>query len=395
MSASAVWLDAPQVAKLIRADLKVAFPAVKFSVKSSRYSMGSSVSVQWTDGPNVKQVEWVMSTYDFRYYDSHTDYHGTSEARMIGDQLVRSSVSLSASRKTTRGVCEAVVKAVNMAPQYGVTVKGNDEAAYIEAIDYGVQRHCWQALSAWTAYPDAPDGEAERQAQYLLDEAAATEARHAENKIRDEAERGQYVAPLQVHTPSMLGAVSILIHWSECGLFGENQLFSGADCWAQIEALGQQARTALIEARWGGYDKTKFTVAWPDGFTFSGRWDISANDHDGRTLADHILSSWHYSGHTEALGRYRVGPAAPKPRVKVWADGSGVVESEDTAPIVMTAAELLEVQEAARVAFAGMASPELIEAALALTSSRVTVTDHDGAVWLDVSSLPGSPRTLN
>jgi hypothetical protein len=45
------------VAKKIRTALKEKFPATKFSVRSSNYSMGSSISVSWTDGPTVEQVK--------------------------------------------------------------------------------------------------------------------------------------------------------------------------------------------------------------------------------------------------------------------------------------------------------------------------------------------------
>ena len=49
--------DATDVAKLIRKELKAAFPGQKFSVRVDRYSLGSSIDVRWTDGPTIKQVE--------------------------------------------------------------------------------------------------------------------------------------------------------------------------------------------------------------------------------------------------------------------------------------------------------------------------------------------------
>jgi Large polyvalent protein associated domain 29 len=42
------YISAAETARLVRADLKVAFPGVTFSVKSSTYSMGSHVDVKWT-----------------------------------------------------------------------------------------------------------------------------------------------------------------------------------------------------------------------------------------------------------------------------------------------------------------------------------------------------------
>jgi len=35
--------------------LKESFPGIKFSVKSSTYSMGASIRIRWLDGPNTKR----------------------------------------------------------------------------------------------------------------------------------------------------------------------------------------------------------------------------------------------------------------------------------------------------------------------------------------------------
>ena len=50
-------------AKNIRKDLKKAFPGYKFSVRSDRYSMGSSIDVMWVDGPATKAVEKIIDQY--------------------------------------------------------------------------------------------------------------------------------------------------------------------------------------------------------------------------------------------------------------------------------------------------------------------------------------------
>ncbi|OMD09838.1 LPD29 domain-containing protein [Paenibacillus odorifer] len=57
-------MDCVQTAKEIRTSLKVAFPNVKFSVRSSRFSMGSSVDVSWTNMPSRSAVEAIISKYD-------------------------------------------------------------------------------------------------------------------------------------------------------------------------------------------------------------------------------------------------------------------------------------------------------------------------------------------
>lgn len=52
------------VAKEIREELKSTFPSVKFSVRSSNYSMGCSITVEWTDLPSVEAVEAITNKYE-------------------------------------------------------------------------------------------------------------------------------------------------------------------------------------------------------------------------------------------------------------------------------------------------------------------------------------------
>lgn len=59
-------------AKNIRQELKAAFPGVKFSVTKRDYG---AVSVKWTDGPTVDQVNAITGKYKSGYYDPHEDLH--------------------------------------------------------------------------------------------------------------------------------------------------------------------------------------------------------------------------------------------------------------------------------------------------------------------------------
>lgn len=67
------WLDAPQIAWLVRTALKEAFPGAKFSVTSDRYSMGSSVRVSWTNGPSTKLVSALVRRFEGKGFDGMTD----------------------------------------------------------------------------------------------------------------------------------------------------------------------------------------------------------------------------------------------------------------------------------------------------------------------------------
>lgn len=57
------YIDAAATAKLVRSDLRAAFPGITFSVRSSRFSQGSAVDAHWTDGPTERQVEDVLCRF--------------------------------------------------------------------------------------------------------------------------------------------------------------------------------------------------------------------------------------------------------------------------------------------------------------------------------------------
>jgi len=68
-------------AKAIRAELAATFPGIKFSVTSETYSMGNSVSIDWTDGPTVKEVEQFTSKYQYGHFDGMTDMYEHTNSR--------------------------------------------------------------------------------------------------------------------------------------------------------------------------------------------------------------------------------------------------------------------------------------------------------------------------
>lgn len=91
-------LDTRITADLIRAALRESFPGVKFSVRISRYSMGSSVTVTWADGPTDAQVRAVTDTFRGDYFDGMIDYHGQRYHTLDGEQ-VHFGGSISTSRR--------------------------------------------------------------------------------------------------------------------------------------------------------------------------------------------------------------------------------------------------------------------------------------------------------
>lgn len=162
------WMDTKEVAAAIRKDLKAHYPRTKFSVTVSRYSMGSSVRIEWTDGPSERQVKEISNRYDFYQFDGMQDLHSTADARMVDGELVRASCSISTARKYSQIVCQIAIESVRIQNMAGVdvgelTVTGSDQWGYRVSSDEANSRDYWsgwsmgqRALHAWTAYP-APE----------------------------------------------------------------------------------------------------------------------------------------------------------------------------------------------------------------------------------------------
>lgn len=65
-------------AKNMRIQLAEAFPGIKFSVKSSRYSGGDSINVSWIDGPCGRQVDEIIKRYSAGSFDGMEDIYNYS-----------------------------------------------------------------------------------------------------------------------------------------------------------------------------------------------------------------------------------------------------------------------------------------------------------------------------
>lgn len=67
------YIGTKEVAKIIRGELKREFPRTKFSVRYESYSMGSHITVRWTDGPSVKAVSKITDFFYGTGFDGMTD----------------------------------------------------------------------------------------------------------------------------------------------------------------------------------------------------------------------------------------------------------------------------------------------------------------------------------
>ena len=99
------YLSCAETAKLVRGALKAAFPGVKFSVKSSVYSGGASISVKWVDGPRQRDVERVAGQYAGGRFDGMIDmaYNVSHYMRPDGSVMLEHNPGTAGSRGSDPG----------------------------------------------------------------------------------------------------------------------------------------------------------------------------------------------------------------------------------------------------------------------------------------------------
>lgn len=68
-------------AKAIREELKKAFPAVKFSVKSDSFAGGNAVYITWKDGATGQAVDEIVSKYQYGHFDGMTDCYNYTNVK--------------------------------------------------------------------------------------------------------------------------------------------------------------------------------------------------------------------------------------------------------------------------------------------------------------------------
>lgn len=82
------YLTCAETAKLVRKALKEAFPGQKFSVRSSTYSMGASIRVGWTDGPQTADVDRVVGCFAGSGFDGMIDLKTSNSHWLYPDGTV-------------------------------------------------------------------------------------------------------------------------------------------------------------------------------------------------------------------------------------------------------------------------------------------------------------------
>lgn len=144
------YLSCAETAKLVRAALRESFPGVRFSVRSSVYSGGASITVNYVNGPAYDAVKSVVAMFEGAYFDGMTDYQGYNYNSLDGIETSFGANYIFVNREMTLDVMQPAVQAA--CEYYGLqmpTIKDGCNGAYIaDFIDYNDQRRIMDRVSA-------------------------------------------------------------------------------------------------------------------------------------------------------------------------------------------------------------------------------------------------------
>jgi hypothetical protein len=124
------YITCVETAKLIRAVLKESFPSIKFSVKSSQYAGGASISIYYNNGPTEQQVKSVISVFEGSYFDGMQDYKGQNYANLNGEEVKFGADFVFVNRYLTSEFLTGVI--VDVCNLYGLD---NEVTLYVSKCD--------------------------------------------------------------------------------------------------------------------------------------------------------------------------------------------------------------------------------------------------------------------
>lgn len=166
------YLSCAETAKLVRAALKESFPGVKFSVRSSVYSGGASINVNYVDGPTYDQVKAVVGMFEGSYFDGMTDYKGSNYGSLDGQEVRFGADFIFVNRSFSVGLFTDLV--ADACKYYGYAMpaiaEGYNGGAYIaDNIDYETNRRIMAKVSEYSA-DDAAESATLKRVAFLGDD---------------------------------------------------------------------------------------------------------------------------------------------------------------------------------------------------------------------------------
>lgn len=327
------------VAKQIRAELKEKFPTVKFSVRSSNYSMGCSINVKWTDLPTVEAVEEVTNKfrdvsrceftgeilsggnmYVFTKQSLSPELVNAIESQMEGSDkdffYQRSAMNrimnkMWTEQKETKEAAHEEVEASSIVITQDntneATLNINEEKQGIEikfvskpsesiitalkqlGFKYSVRANLWWAkntIDRLTYTTTLVETFNDIIAESPMEDIEEVETVHQVEKDN--------VTMVHHEQDSKIKVEKIVFEWSESAEVEDGHtVYSFAEANEVIRKIAKKAPDN------GAYDKTKFIITFADGQTYEGRYDVTNQDMFNGDLSKHVIDFAKYSAGIE------------------------------------------------------------------------------------------------
>lgn len=145
--------------KNIKIELGLAFPGVKFSIKSRRFSMGDAIDVSWIDGPTSKQVDEIIDRYSAGSFNGMEDIYEYSRdywikafgdakyvhsQRTMSDAAIEKAIRLVRSRYELPAGVEVSIEAYRKGSLRSVPFDGGWQKQNVQdLISEAVYRQCY------------------------------------------------------------------------------------------------------------------------------------------------------------------------------------------------------------------------------------------------------------
>jgi len=140
-----------RLGKNMRIELARAFPGVKFSVRSQRFSGGDDIRVEWLDGPTSAQVDAIIQRYRTGTFDGMTDSYEYRDDHAWTDAFGDAKYIFAQRENSDRAIASAIRTVTQRYRFEGIEVPSVDDYRNGRAwgkspILGGGQYHDWQSL---------------------------------------------------------------------------------------------------------------------------------------------------------------------------------------------------------------------------------------------------------
>lgn len=135
--------ESAQCAKIIKKELKMKYPNIKFSVNSSNFAGGNSVNISYNDAIPSSEIEKIINKYKDGQFDGMTDCYNYSPNPLNIPRAKYISVNRHISAENN-----ARVKA-DIAKKFGI-VNIEDEKEWMKIFNAWPEQVVWREVSKIT-----------------------------------------------------------------------------------------------------------------------------------------------------------------------------------------------------------------------------------------------------